>query len=642
MKENNIHDLFSEVADSFGSSIAIRRGEREITYGELERESNRLANLLISAGAAKGCVVAIVADNTIDVTTAILAILKAGCAFLPLDPAIPESRLRAMIAQAPPELFLVESRYLAELVRMATDGSSPMKIICLDRENGGGGNKGLTCILNLGEHENVERPVVNSGPDDMCYIYFTSGSTGKPKGIAGRLKAIAHFIRWEGKTLGLDRGTKGSNLTTPSFDAFLRDIFVPLSVGGLVCVPPERETVLDAAQLVKWINDERISLLHCVPSVFRSIVGQALTPAMFTCLRHVLLAGEPLLPSDVKKWVDVFGENVQLVNLYGPSETTMTKLFYFVKASDKLLGSIPIGKPMEGARALVLDGKWRACPPGTVGEIYIRTPYRALGYYNDSEQTQQSFVQNPFSDDPNDIIYKTGDLGRVTDDGNFEFIGRKDQQVKIRGVRIELREIENLLHEHRDVNDVAVVDRDDSSGNKYLCAYVVLGRETETGELRSYLSASLPDYMIPSAFVVMNALPRTISGKIDRRALPVPGSALTERPNYVAPRTPVEESLAAIWTQLLGIERVGIHDNFFEVGGHSLIATQLLSRVRDAFAVELPLRALFGSPTIAGLSLAITRDLVEQESDEELARILNEIKSLSDDQITRMLDEASQ
>ena len=447
------------------------------------------------------------------------------------------------------------------------------------------------------KYSQVEKPSVELEPDDMCYLYFTSGSTGKPKGIAGRLKAISHFINWEITTFNIKELSRCSQLITPVFDAFLRDIFVPLCSGGVVCVPKDVDTILDAKKLIEWIDNQQINLIHCVPSLFRSILNEDLEPKNFSSLQYILLSGEPILPADVSRWMDIYGDRIQLVNLYGASETTMTKFFYFVKPADQERRSIPIGKPMDGAAALVVDDRGKVCLPGMVGEIYIRTPYRTLGYYQQPELTNQVFVQNPFSNNPNDIVYKTGDLGRLLEDGNFECLGRKDGQVKIRGVRIELGEIENYLRLHISVKDVVVVDREDSKGDKYLCAYVVLFEELESGKLRDFLLQSLPEAMIPSVFVVMDALPRTISGKVDRRSLPLPNRQ--QNRTFVPPRTPMETQLAQIWGQVLNLDRVGLNDNFFELGGHSLNATQLLSRVSKAFQIEIPLRSLFESPTLA-------------------------------------------
>jgi amino acid adenylation domain-containing protein len=565
MKLENVHEVFSRVAAEHGERVAVRRGDERMTYRELDERSNRLANHLVANGARKDSLVAILTSDRIDVIAAIIGVLKAGCVFIPLDPEMPSNRLTAMIEQVSPDFF-----------------------------------------LNHIEGLNSENPCLDVDPTELRYIYFTSGSTGKPKAIAGALKGVNHFIDWEIRTFGIESGTRVSQFTTPSFDASLRDFFVPLCSGGTICIPATVETVLDPGKLVKWIDDEQINLIHCVPSLFRAIVNEELHPKQFAALRCVLMAGEPLLPSDVRRWMDVFGERIQLVNLYGPTETTMVKFFYFVTAADKDLQSIPIGQPMSGAKALLVDAHGKACRPGKVGEIHIRTPYRTLGYYKAPELTSEVFIRNPFSDDPEDVIYKTGDLGRLLADGNFEFLGRRDQQIKIRGVRVELKEIENVLRAHEAVNDVAVTEYQQGNGDSALCAYVVLNRETPAEDLREFMRRDLPELMVPAAFVVMSALPRTFNGKIDRRALPQPDPERNLRKGpFVAPRTSTEEIVAGVWSQVLGLKQISVHDNFLNLGGHSLRMTQVTSRLSKTFGVELPLRALFESPTVADLATRI-------------------------------------
>jgi amino acid adenylation domain-containing protein len=609
MKRENIQELFSRTAERCAGRTAAEHLDRSVTYGELEERSNKLANFLLSRGASKGALIAILSDDSIAITTAIIGVLKAGCVFVPLEPAMPDKRLRALMAEAAPAWFLIDSKYAHRLAAIAPDDAGvAARVVQLDDAPAANSSypAHLLHLDDYGEYTSTEKPSASSEPDDMCYLYFTSGSTGRPKGIAGRLKGIDHFIRWEIKTLGLEEGVRVSQLITPSFDAFLRDIFVPLCAGGTICVPPTRDTVLDAAGLVRWIDERHINLIHCVPSLFRSLLNEDLRPEQFSSLKYVLLSGEPLLPADVKKWMELFGERTQLVNLYGPSETTMTKFFYFVSRADKDAPFISIGQPMEGAKALVVGENGKACRAGKVGEIYIRTPFRTLGYYKQPELTQQVFVPNPFGSDPEDIVYKTGDLGRVLANGNFEFLGRKDQQVKIRGVRIELKEIENLLRSHPSVKDVAVIDREDAPGEKYLCAYVVFGERAADGALRDFLASHLPALMIPSAFVEMETLPRTFSGKLDRSALPAPDRAGRARTSpFVAPRTPTEKTVADIWTQVLGVERIGVDADFFDLGGHSLLITKILSRVNKAFQVELPLRTLFEDTTVAALAARV-------------------------------------
>ena len=592
-----IQDWFSQNAEKFSKNVAIDYGMGQFTYGEIETQSNKLANFLIDHGAVKGSLVAICCQDTLDVIVAVIGILKAGCVFVPLAPNLPEQRINAIIAETFLEWFIVDAIGLTIISNYT--GSTSVKLQIISRENQATADVKSTFnyLGNYSGYSVSGSPNIQSEPDDMCYIYFTSGSTGKPKGIAGRLKAIAHFINWEINTLGIQELTRVSQLISPSFDAFLRDIFVPLCSGGVVCIPETVATILDGRKLVKWIDSQKINLIHCVPSLFRSLLSEDLNSQQFSSLQYILLSGEPIFGGDVARWLDVYGQRIQLVNLYGASETTMTKFFYFVKPADQERQIIPIGQPMEGAAALVVDEKGKVCSPGMVGEIYIRTPYRTLGYYQQVELTNEVFIPNPFSNNPQDIVYKTGDLGRILPEGDFEYLGRKDRQVKIRGVRIELGEIENYLRLHPAVKDGIVVDLDDEEGNKYLCAYVVLKAELESVPWRDFLRKSLPEFMVPSSLIVLDSLPRTISGKVDRRSLPKPDQSQSQ--TYVPPRTPVEAELALIWMQVLNLERLGVNDNFFELGGHSLLATRLVSRVGRAFNVEIPLRILFESPTVA-------------------------------------------
>ena len=585
MTRESIHDWFSRVAAASEQAIAIDTGDRQVTYSALEAQSNRLANILIAAGTPRHAPVAILLDDVSQVIAAVLASLKAGVVFVPLDPRTPERRLAALVEEVSIERFVTEAKY-APLVARIAGAATPQ----------------LTLVEEIDPSASSVRPAIERAPDDMCYVYFTSGSTGRPKGIAGRLKAIDHYIRWETGTFGLGPGDRVSQLTTPSFDASLRDFFAPLAVGGTVCVPPAG-TVLDAETLVEWIHRERINVVHCVPSVFRSILNEPLDGSRFPALRHILMAGEAILPADASKWYGVFGERIKLVNLYGPSETTMTKFVHVVTPEDAHRRLIPIGKPMPGASALVVDEHNNPCPAGVVGEIYIRTPYRSLGYYGRPDLTSAVFMPNPFGSDPNDLIYKTGDLGRLLKDGSFELIGRRDYQVKVRGERIELGAIETALRAHEAIKDVVVVDREDANGTKYLCGYVVASREVAVPELRDFLAAELSAAAIPSAFMTLDTIPRLINGKVDRAALPIPDRdrARAEQA-FAAPRTPVEEKLAQLFADVLGVSRVGIHESFFDLGGHSLLATQLVSRIRRGFEIALPVRALFETPTVAGIA----------------------------------------
>ncbi len=637
--------MFDAAAARNPKAVAIECGEQRVTYGELLERANTLANSLLSHGAGPGTIVALLTADTCERIVGMLASLKAEAAFMPLDVRQPAARLRKLMELAPPEFLLTDMKIVAGLGQelMKADAPAPLKVMCVD----GPATKvrlavqgaEVEVLENYHEYHNPVAPGVSSDPDQLSYIYFTSGSSGMPKAIAGRLKGIGHFIKWEIEELGVGAGVRVSQVLSASFDGSLRDIFLPLCVGGVVCVPERPEQVLEGRGLVQWLEEARIEVLHCVPSVFRAMVNEELRADELQSLRYVVMAGEALLGRDVAKWKAVYGESVGLLNLYGTSETTMAKFSYRVGHGDEQREVMPIGKPIPGAAAVVVDEKGQPCVPGVIGEIYIRTPYRSLGYYNQPELTAAVFVPNPFSDDPTDFVHKTGDMGRVLEDGNFEYLGRRDEQVKVRGARVELKEVENAVRGQAGVLDVAVIEREDASGYTYLCAYLVLAEGVQTGAVAEALEQELPDYMVPSAYVEMTELPRTISGKVDRRALPETGAGGAAE--YEAPQTPVEELLVESWEQLLRRERVGINDNFFRLGGHSLLATQVMSRIRRTFHVDVPLRVLFEAPTVKQLALVVTQMQVEQSDIDEIARLIEEIKSIDPNVLESSIHEAS-
>jgi amino acid adenylation domain-containing protein len=634
-----ITEMFSRAAQRYSSNAAIETNGKQISYEDLEAGSNKIANFLIENGALAGSIVAIMVEDTVAVITAMLGVLKACCVSVPLDPELPEKRLQSMVTEISPKWFITQSTLYSKTSKIASIAGSKACAICLDGEMADDCQNGLSYARDYLSFCNTMRPLTCSGPDDPVYIYFTSGSTGRPKAILGRSKGLDHFIRWEIKTFGVGEETRVSQFTSPVFDPFLRDIFVPLCAGGVLCIPDGKDAILHTRKLIDWIDIQQINLIHCVPFLFRSIVNENLNSDYFSSLKHILLAGEPLPPSDVRKWMNVFGERIQLVNVYGPTETTLAKFFYFVGRSDLDRPLIPVGKPMEGASALIVGNDGTLCEPGSAGEVYIRTPFRSLGYYNRPDLTKEVFIQSPFSNDSDDIVYKTGDLGRLLPDGNLELLGRKDMQVKIRGVRIELHEIENLLFHYKGIRDALVIDREDPAGQKYLCAYIVADESVQSGVIRDYLSEHLPESMIPSAFVALKALPRLPTGKIDRSGLPAPGEGSSELQRfYVAPRTSVEQELALIWQQILGVKQIGIYDSFFEMGGHSLSVTQLASRIWDAFKVEMPLTVLFNHPTIADMTLVIAATQAGQESKTEVAQLLADLKRLSPNEVKARLE----
>ncbi|MBD2773825.1 amino acid adenylation domain-containing protein [Iningainema tapete] len=602
-----IIEWLDQACQRFPEQIALEYKGCQVSYSNLDEMANRLANCLM-AQLSKGSIVAVILDDRIEIIVTLIGILRTGCVFVPLDPDFPASRLSQIVADVEPDCFITNSKYEDLVNKINSANNNNYKIINLgENSKYAFSNEGQIKSSKFLVDFSAERPIVDLDPNDLCYIYYTSGSTGTPKGIAGKLKGISHFIKWEIETFNIDYGWRVSQFTQPTFDALLRDVFVPLCVGGTICIPPEKPLMMGTTELVDWIDTQKINLIHCVPTVFGAIASSHLHQKKFQSLKYILMAGETLPISDVNRWMEVYESRIKLVNLYGASETTMVKFYHQIQKSDLERGFIPIGKPMKGARAVVLDEWGNVCPRGVFGELYIRTPYQTLGYYKNPNLTKKVFVNNPFSEDPNDLLYKTGDLARLLNDGTFQLRGRKDNQVKIRGIRVELTEIENQLRDHPLVRNAVVEVREDIPGYKRLVAYLVAdpsqAQELSLVDLRSFLKKKLPDYMMPSHFVMLEALPLTPNGKVNRRALPTPDiSRSHQEASFVAPRNKAEEMLAAIWAEVLGRERLGIHDNFFELGGHSLLSIRLMAQIQKQFGKNLPLATLFQNPTIEHLA----------------------------------------
>ncbi|MCK4258971.1 MAG: amino acid adenylation domain-containing protein [Halanaerobiales bacterium] len=583
-----LQNLIYESVDHYPDHIAIEYGQKSLTYRELDNYSNIIANFILSKGLKKEAMIGILVEDRSVQIFLMLGILKAGCIFVPFDPAYPLKRTELMVSQVDLDLFFADTKY-SEIFN-GLDICDPTEML-----------KDISSNSSLSKRPDIEYQM-----DQKMYIYFTSGSTGTPKGILGSCKGLLQFVMWEIDTFNVTPRFRITQLASPAFDASLKNIFVPLCAGGTICIPENREIILDVTKFIQWIDDSKVNMLQCVPSLFRLLVSGNLTNNHFKELKYILLAGEKLSPKNFVKWYEIFDERVQIVNLYGPTETTLVKTFYLIQKSDTAKSTIPIGKPMRGARIIILDENMNICEEGQSGEIYIRTPYMTLGYFNDPELTKEKFIQNPFNDNLKDLIYKTGDLGRWMFDGNLEFIGRKDFQVKIRGVRIELGDIENHLLDYSGIKETVVIDKEDVEGEKYLCAYFVADQEIPAADLRNHLSLHLPEYMIPAYFIRVEKLPLTPNGKIDRKALPEPDNNLLIEVEYIAPRNEVESKLAKIWSEILRLEKVGVTANFFTIGGHSLKATAVVSEVFKEFNVELPLREIFKTPTIEDLAKYIS------------------------------------
>jgi acyl-coenzyme A synthetase/AMP-(fatty) acid ligase/acyl carrier protein len=383
----------------------------------------------------------------------------------------------------------------------------------------------------------------------------------------------------------------------------LRDIFVPLLAGGTICIP-DNKTLMNPKKLVKWINENKIRLIHIVPSLFKLIPLEIRGADDFPDLEYILLAGELIRGNDIREFIEIFDGRIQLVNIYGPTETTLAKFFYRIQPSDVEKSIIPVGKTIKGAEVLVLDERRQKCLTGNIGEIYIRTPYISSGYFNNKESNKEVFIKNPFSEDKNDIIYKTGDMGRVLFDGNVELTGRLDGQVKIGGHRVETGEIENLLLKIDYIKEAVVVDKEDKNGDKYLCAFLVPeaggNREKvpDINELKIMLAKHIPFYMMPSFFILLDAMPLNPNGKINRLHLRKLDVTVDNGETYTAPKDELEKRIAEIWKDVLKLDKIGSSNNFFNVGGTSLNAIRVNSRIGEMVGKDIPIVKFFEFPTI--------------------------------------------
>ncbi len=459
----SLHGKIRSIALNTPDKIAIEQGDLNISYIELEERANQIANFL-NAKLSDNKNIPVILGNSIELVEAILGIIKCGGVFAPIDPKFPENRIKLMVNEIDADWIITCSEWLNKFDRMMEGENRKLNALVLDLT----ANTGQFHNLNLFEfNDNLQKECLVSSEiqNEECYIYFTSGSTGKPKAILGRHLSLKHFIDWEIKEFGVDASFKVSQIISPSFDPFLRDIFVPLCSGATLRIPENREIILNPERFMKWIDDQDITLMHMVPTIFKALMGEIEDQDHFKKLNYILLAGELLRGNDINKFFKLFGNRIELVNLYGPTETTLAKLFYRVKEKDVYRVGVPVGKPIPGAQVMILNDDKQLCQMGSIGEIYIRTPFISAGYYNNPDLNKQVFIKNPFNDNLQDIIYKTGDLGRVLSNGNVEILGRADHQVKLRGVRIELGEIENQLLHHENIKEAIVVAREES-----LCA----------------------------------------------------------------------------------------------------------------------------------------------------------------------------
>jgi amino acid adenylation domain-containing protein len=586
-----LHELFEEQAARTPERTAVQCGEQKLTYEELNRKANRVAHALSGMGVGAGSRVGLCLERGVAMLVAVLGIGKAGAAYVPLSADQPRARLEQQMGGL--AAVVSEEKLQAQLPALAGP------VLRLDPD------------FWQGSEQPETNPQVPLDAEDLVYVIYTSGSTGAPKGVGIRHRNLVNYATFIARRLELENypeGLRFATVSTLSADLGNTCIYPALITGGTVHVVPY-EVATDSRQLGRYMERYAIDVLKIVPSHLGALLetggGAGVLPR-----KYLILGGETLTRALVEKIAGLQAA-CEVINHYGPTETTVGSLTLRLKEYDWKRGaarSIPIGRPIANTRIYILDAEQEPVPVGVTGELYIAGDGVGAGYVDLGEKTEERFLRDRFVEDAKARMYRTGDQARYLEDGVVEFVGRGDDQVKIRGFRVELGEIEAVLGRYAGVQQAVVLARDDGGGEKRLAAYVVCGKDAKLDReaLHEYLAQHLPEYMIPAAVVALAKLPLTANGKVDRQALPVPEQAAGSR-GYVAPRTPTEQMVAQIWADVLRLEKVGIHDDFFRVGGHSLSATQVVSRLLPAFHIELPLRTLFETRTVAKLAETIDR-----------------------------------
>ncbi len=598
--EANVHTLIERQSRAMPQRVALTHDDRHLTYGELEARANKLARHLRARGVRRGALVGLATERGIDMVVAQLAILKAGAGYVPLDMSYPAQRIALMIEDAKLLLSVTDARHCDAL------GQPPERCVVLDLDR---------AAIDAQPDEALPADAISDArPEDPAYVIYTSGSTGQPKGVVVPHRACVNFISSVLREPGLKASDRVLAITTVSFDIAVFELLAALSAGAEIILAG-RDEVRDGQALRALAESSRANVMQATPLTWRMLVetGWQGTPTL-----KAITGGEPLSQALAARLLERAGE---VWNGYGPTETTVYSTFWRV---ERPADGISIGRPISNTIVRVLDEHGEPCPPGVPGELYIGGDGVALGYLDRPELTSERFIADPFSADAAARLYRTGDRARWRHDGLLEHQGRLDFQVKIRGYRIELGEVEAHLAAHPQVAQAVVAAREDAAGDPCLVAYVVASAAMPSAsELRAYLNTRLPDYMVPQYFVELQTVPRLPNGKTDRKALPAPDLEAA-RTGYVAPRSPLENTIARIWGEVLNVQRVGVHDNFFDLGGHSLLATRVISRVRQELRCKLALRVLFESSTVAEFAQRLEHEVPRAEEFEPPARTVSQ------------------
>lgn len=577
MVSSSIQGLFAEQVMLTPDAVAVSSGHIRLTYQELDERANQLAHRLLELGVRREDPVAVLMERSVDLVIAILAIVKSGGCYAPVHSADPMERMQWIMDQSQAPVLLTD-----EATR--------------ERDLPQGGQVVIVDDYQALRDLPVTDPGIETLPGQLAYVIYTSGSSGHPKAVAITVRDVLALIRdsvWDG-----DRHHRILMIAPYAFNVSTYELWVPLLHGGQIVVAPHGDLAIES--LRQMIVDEEITGIHLTAGLFRVLAEEA--PHALATVREVLTGGDVIAPTAVKRVLDVCPDTTVRA-MYGATELTLFSTHSPLTAPYEAGKSVPVGRPMDGVRVYILDEHLGEVSPGVTGDVYVAGRGVARGYFRMPELTAERFVADPFGA-PGERMYRTGDLARWTDDRQVEFVGRANEEVKILGFRVELGEVEAVLARHPGLADVAVVAHEIEPGNKRLVAYLV--RETfdwDISELRTQALDSMPEYMVPTAFIVLDALPLTPNGKLDRRSLPAPDFENSSM--YRAPRTTTEEILCSIFADVLGVGRVGIDDSFFHLGGQSLLAMRLMSRIRSVLRVDLPIGVLFDAPTVAGLAEAM-------------------------------------
>ena len=570
-----LQQALTESFKKYTNQVIFETDSSAITYGRLSTKAAGIQQMLMTSELPQETFVGIDLTEIPDVVAAMLGVIYSRLVFVPIDRSLPKDRLKAMI----------EKLRLSHLI---TNIDSPLIEFY----------KQSKITLYYLDNQKDSHPLYPVELDtyheqDSLYVYFTSGSTGIPKAVLGKNDSLIHFLKWEIREFAIEEKTRFSQFISPFFDAFLRDIFIPILSGGTICIPPANETFLAPVTVVDWLDIKKINFVHCVPSVFMAINADHLTPKNFESLTHVLMSGERIIPSSLRNWYQTFGSRIQLVNLYGVTETTMIRTFYRIKPSDVDKVRIPVGWPIDNTTILIADENLKPCPPLSTGEIFIISDYMTKGYYEDEVCTASKFVKvNNLS------AFKTGDKARTLSDGTIDLIGRDDRQIKLQGIRIDLDEIETIIEHSGLVEKIWVAPQDTEGTEMYLTAFAVARNNSidtsPTDQLTVYMEERLPKYMLPRQVKWLTEFPLLSNGKIDRQTLikSLNSSARLE------PNNEIESKLLVLWKGILGDKPIGTDESFLSIGGHSITMMRLIGRIYKEFHVKFPLRDLFLNLTI--------------------------------------------